>query len=192
MGSECVAKDGVLILVAGPSGAGKDTLISAAREALESDSRFSFPKRVITRKDQTGEDHLFLDAEAFRREKNRGGFFLSWEAHGHLYGIPVEILVELKRRRTVVINVSRRVVDEARLSWPNTKIILIDIAPEILRQRLAARGRENDAEIEKRVSRAVDRTYDITGEIHKIDNSGPLSLAVDRFLGSIVSLARAP
>jgi len=135
VGSECVAKDGVLILVAGPSGAGKDTLISAAREVLDSDSRFAFPKRVITREDQTGEDHLFLDAEAFRREKNRGGFFLSWEAHGHLYGIPVEILVELKRRRTVVINVSRRVVDEARLSWPNTKIILIDIAPEILEHR---------------------------------------------------------
>ena len=192
MGSECVAKDGVLILVAGPSGAGKDTLISAAREVLDSDSRFAFPKRVITREDQTGEDHLFLDAEAFRREKNRGGFFLSWEAHGHLYGIPVEILVELKRRRTVVINVSRRVVDEARLSWPNTKIILIDIAPEILRQRLSARGRENEAEIEKRVARAVDRTYDITGEVYKIDNSGPLNLAVDRFLGSIVSLARAP
>ena len=40
---------GALVLVVGPSGAGKDALIAAAREALEANTRFTFPRRVVTR-----------------------------------------------------------------------------------------------------------------------------------------------
>ena len=40
---------GSLVLVVGPSGVGKDTLIGGAKQALENDRRFTFVRRVVTR-----------------------------------------------------------------------------------------------------------------------------------------------
>ena len=57
---------GALILVAGPSGAGKDTLIRLAQERLRDDPRFVFVRRVITRaKEAGGEDHEPTDPADF-------------------------------------------------------------------------------------------------------------------------------
>ena len=54
---------GRLVLVVGPSGAGKDTLINRAKEALKGDPRFHFVRRVVTRAaDAAAEDHDTLGA----------------------------------------------------------------------------------------------------------------------------------
>lgn len=57
---------GRLVLVVGPSGAGKDTLIDYARSRLEADPDFHFARRVITRPPSVGEDHESVDVEEFR------------------------------------------------------------------------------------------------------------------------------
>ncbi|MBN9309568.1 MAG: phosphonate metabolism protein/1,5-bisphosphokinase (PRPP-forming) PhnN, partial [Devosia sp.] len=75
--------EGALVLVVGPSGAGKDTLIGAAKTALAGDPRFTFPRRVVTRQAMVElEDHDSIDAVEFSRQKLRGAYALDWEAHG--------------------------------------------------------------------------------------------------------------
>ena len=56
----------MLVLVVGPSGAGKDTLIERAREALAGEARFRFVRREITRPEGAGgEDHIAVTPAAF-------------------------------------------------------------------------------------------------------------------------------
>src|SRR5271165_3345282 len=100
----------MLILVVGPSGAGKDTLLDRARATLEGDGRFRFVRRVITRPAEAGgEAHEAVTEAEFATRR----FALSWYAHGIYYGIPEDIEADLKVGRTVVASVSRGVIVEA-------------------------------------------------------------------------------
>jgi ribose 1,5-bisphosphokinase len=181
-------KPGVLILVAGPSGSGKDTLIAAARCALSGNPGFVFPPRIITRAGRMGEEHIHVSCEAFEQLRREGRFFLDWAAHGLSYGIPASIQEDLEAGRAVVLNISRRMIDAARTQWPPTHVISIVAGPEVLRQRLRARGRENEAEIEARVRRAGDEAYAIGGPVHLLDNSGSLDSAIESFLSLLLRL----
>jgi|SRR5215469_4437601 len=181
-------KPGVLILVAGPSGSGKDTLISAARCALKENLGFVFPPRFITRADQTGEEHIYVSPEDFEHLRREGRFFLNWTAHGLSYGIPAGIREDLEAGRATVFNISRRMIPAAREKWLYTRVIAVTVEPEALRLRLRARGRESEDEIEARVRRAYDQAYAIDGPAHSLNNSGPLDESIENFLSLLLRL----
>jgi phosphonate metabolism protein PhnN/1,5-bisphosphokinase (PRPP-forming) len=147
---------GRLVLVVGPSGAGKDTLIAAAREALRDESRFVFPRRTITR-DAVAEleDHDTTDEAEFARLQEAGAFALTWQAHGLSYGLPAAIAADIAAGRIVVCNGSRAMVDIAGRTFPGTRVVLIDAEPKVRAARLAGRGRESTAEIAARLAREV-------------------------------------
>jgi ribose 1,5-bisphosphokinase len=146
---------GRFVLVVGPSGAGKDTLIGLARKTLAEDRSVVFPCRVVTREPSVFEDNEQLGFEEFRQARARSAFAVHWEAHGHGYGLRREIDDELRAGRTVVANVSRRVIDAVCRSYARVTVVSITAPSEILAQRLAARARKGDGQIEHRLSRAV-------------------------------------
>jgi ribose 1,5-bisphosphokinase len=147
---------GRLILVVGPSGAGKDTLIGLARAACADDGGIVFPRRVVTREATASEDNEHISFEAFQQTCASGGFAVNWEAHGHYYGLPRGIDDELRAGRTVVVNVSRTVVDTMRRGYAHVTVVSITAPSDVLAQRLAARARGSDGQIEHRLRRAVD------------------------------------
>ncbi|ATG49011.1 phosphonate metabolism protein/1,5-bisphosphokinase (PRPP-forming) PhnN [Celeribacter ethanolicus] len=173
---------GRLYAVVGPSGVGKDTLIEAA---LERRGDLAVAKRVITRPTEAGgEDFEGVTVEEFDRRVAAGDFALHWEAHGLKYGVPISIDAALSEGRDVLFNGSRAILPEAYALYPNMGVLLITASPEVLTSRLAARGRESRAEIEKRLARAG---YDIAPglPVRRINNDGALDAAVDAFLAAL-------
>jgi ribose 1,5-bisphosphokinase len=154
-GHRPVIGPGRLILVVGPSGAGKDTLIGLAHAACAEDRNVVFPRRVVTREASSFEDNEQISPDAFRQARIRGDFAVQWEAHGHCYGLTRAIDDELRAGRTVVANVSRTVIDAVRRTYANVTVVSITAPPEILSRRLAARARNSDGRIEQRLNRAV-------------------------------------
>jgi ribose 1,5-bisphosphokinase len=154
---------GRLVLVIGPSGAGKDTLINLARAICANDAGIVFPRRVVTREASSSEDNDYLSPAAFRRARDGGDFALHWEAHGHCYGVPRALDDDIRAGRTVVVNVSRTIVDVARRTYTDPAVVLVKAPPDVLAERLAQRARDSDGSIEARLGRAVeDAAADVT------------------------------
>lgn len=147
---------GRLVLVVGPSGAGKDTLIGLARAACADDGNVIFPRRVVTRQASSFEDNEQTSLVAFWRAQTKGEFAVHWEAHGHCYALRRAIDDDIRAGRTVVANVSRTVVEGIRRTYAAVTVVAITAPPEILVARLAARARGSDGRVADRLSRSVD------------------------------------
>jgi ribose 1,5-bisphosphokinase len=145
---------GGFVLVVGPSGAGKDTLLDLAKAALAGDERFVFPRRLVTRPVSAFEDHDTIEEAAFEAGLREERFALAWRAHGLGYAVPGETLALVKLGRVVVVNASRKEVSNARARFPGVAVVEITASPEILTLRLAARARVEDGDLEKRLSRS--------------------------------------
>jgi ribose 1,5-bisphosphokinase len=147
---------GRLILVVGPSGAGKDTLLGFAKAACAEDAKIVFPRRVVTREASSSEDNIALAPDEFREALARGDFAMHWEAHGHSYGLPRAIDDDIRAGRSVVVNISRTVIEAARRAYANVVVIAITAPPEVLAERIQMRARSTDGNSGQRLSRTVD------------------------------------
>ncbi|MBR1217549.1 phosphonate metabolism protein/1,5-bisphosphokinase (PRPP-forming) PhnN [Bradyrhizobium sp. U87765 SZCCT0131] len=158
MGGERARDDrsGRLVLVVGPSGAGKDALLGRAEAACADDPSVVFPRRVVTRQSSAHEPNETLTADDFARAVVDGAFALHWQAHGLSYGVRRAMEGDLAAGRTVVVNVSRTVVAHARQTYTGVTAVLITAPPEVLLQRLASRNRDSDGRLDDRLNRAVD------------------------------------
>lgn len=164
------------VAVAGPSGAGKDTLLDGARAALVGDARFHFARRVVSRPaDPGGEAHEFLPAEAF----DAADLILRWGAHGLRYGIR---RAEVERAPVTVLSLSRQVLREAAALHP-LMVVEVTAPRDVLRTRLLARGRENAEQVCARLEREVG----LPPELHRwrLHNLGTVEQGVN---GMILAL----
>lgn len=174
-----------MVLVVGPSGAGKDTLMSALRDRLKDRQDIYFARRAITREcDPEAEDHETLTRQEFDRLVTDGETALSWEAHGLGYVIPKTYDACIAAGDTVIANGSRRVLQRAAEKYETAIVLLITAPVDILADRLAARGRESRADIEKRLKRADLEPQDVANLV-RIENTGTVEHGVDEMLTAL-------
>jgi ribose 1,5-bisphosphokinase len=186
--ADIAVRAGRLVYVIGPSGAGKDSIIGYARQRLGAD-RHVFARRYITRPaDSGGEDHIAITQADFERNCGAGRFALSWRGNGLGYGVSTEIDLWLESSRHVVLNGSRGFLSSAAARYPRLLPVLITIDPAVLRQRLAARGRETAAEIEARIRRASQLDAIDHPALTVIANNGPLVEAGEAFVALLRAL----
>ncbi|AMM82952.1 phosphonate metabolism protein/1,5-bisphosphokinase (PRPP-forming) PhnN [Martelella sp. AD-3] len=168
---------GRIIVVVGPSGAGKDSLIGYAKTAFSGHPNVRFVRRVITRPcDGATEDHASMTPEAFAAARDAGGFAVTWAAHGLEYGIPAEHRAFVESGGVAIANGSRPALSLFDKVFAAMTVVNVTARPEIRAERLQARGRESREEILERLARS---TMDVHGDfdVVNIDNSGALAEA---------------
>jgi ribose 1,5-bisphosphokinase len=165
-----------LFFVVGPSGAGKDTLLSGA---IAADPALHWARRVITRPETAGgEPFEGVDEAEFATRLARGDFALHWHAHGLRYGVPV---AQLPQGRDVILNGSRGAIPMARAAYPALRVIHITAPVAVLAERLAARGRETRQDIAARLLRA-DLSLPADLPVIEIVNDAAPAQGVERLL----------
>ncbi|MBK4995714.1 5-bisphosphokinase (PRPP-forming) PhnN [Pseudomonas sp. S37] len=103
---------------------------------------------------------------------------MHWQANGLDYGIPLQVDQWLQAGRAVLVNGSRAYLAQARRRYPDLLAVLVEVRPEVLRQRLLARGRETAEEVEQRLARNAGLQTTTDPSVRVLDNSAGLEVAV--------------
>jgi ribose 1,5-bisphosphokinase len=182
-----------LIYVIGPSGAGKDTLLSRARTLLSGATNIHWAKRTITRlPDGVGETHESVSPDAFLALVKAGAFALAWQANGLHYGIRCEELAPLAQNHWVILNGSRQYLHQIAERFPGLTVIHINASAEILRQRLLERGREPAEMISERLARHITPTVPLGCTLIEIQNDTTIETASAQFTRALQARMTTP
>lgn len=179
---------GTVVLIVGPSGAGKDALLQGAETELGNDPAFHFPRRLINRAAHAAEHHDVLSDHHASGANLSKTYPLSWQAHGLTYALPATIDDAVRAGRCVVFNASRTVVAAARSRYQNLRTVFIDAPPDVRAQRLGQRGRETQAEIRARLSRDVATFAPADADI-VIENAATLEAGIAALTATLRRLA---
>lgn len=168
---------GRVIAVVGPSGVGKDSVMSGLKSLMPD---LHLVRRVITRDPSLGgEDYDAVSPDEFNAMQRSGAFALHWGAHNLRYGVPITVNYQLKKGTDCLVNFSRKALSEGADIFPNFLVLNITASSETLARRLAARGRETTDEIAQRIA-VAQKTLPAGLNTIEVSNDGPLAETVAR------------
>lgn len=150
----------MILVVAGPGGVGKGTVVS---RLLELDPSLWLSRSWTTRPRRPGEPadaYVFVDRDTFFAHRDAGGF-LEWTefpGNGHLYGTP---RVEAPAGHDVILEIELDGARQVRAAHPDAVVVLV-VAPSAEEQEARLRARGDDADsVARRV--AVGREEETAG-----------------------------
>jgi guanylate kinase len=149
--------DGMVLIISGPSGAGKTTITRGVERTVQG-AVFSVSWTTRTRgpSDVDGVDYHFVDDEAFEAMRAGGGFLESAGVYGKKYGTPKEWVFEhLKRGRLVILEIDVQGAIEVKKQVPDAfALFILPPSEAVLLERLRSRKREDESVIQRRFSQA--------------------------------------
>lgn len=144
-----------VVLISGPSGVGKDTIIKGAMEKLpNSQKALSHTTRKMREGEVSGQDYYFISQAEFDEMKKRGEFAFGTDYVGQSYGGKSAEIKAKRKGGVVFLNTSSFVAHRIKeLYGKNAVLIFIKPPSELaIKERLLQRGTEKAAEVEKRLS----------------------------------------
>lgn len=177
-------REGLLIVLSGPSGSGKDTVLSELARHTDDDLEFSISLTTRPRRgwESDGTHYYFVTREYFERKLMDGEILEHTVYSGNYYGTPKATVDEwLALGKTVILKIEVEGARRIREIYPDcVSVFLLPPSLEVLAQRLFARRSEGGAEIRRRMEIAASELRHATDYDYLILND-ELDYAVSDF-----------
>lgn len=148
---------GLIVILSGPSGVGKDTVIDAWAKVNPLVTRVvTYTTRDPRNGETDGRDYNFVSAERFAELDEQGWFWESKNVHGNMYASPkadTERLLEQGRLPVLKIDV-QGAIEVMRLRPDAVSVFILPPSTEELERRIRARATDDDATIGRRLDNA--------------------------------------
>jgi guanylate kinase len=186
-------RGGVLVVLAGTSGAGKGTI---GRRLREVDPRLRWSVSWTTRAARPGEvegvDYHFVTRDAFERLRDEGGFLEWFDVYGDLKGTPRQFVLDaLAVGDDVLLELDVHGALAAREALPEALLVFVRApSPEEQRRRIEERGADDPEAVERRLARAEAEERIAEAEFDAVIVNDDLGRAV-RELAAIVEERRS-
>lgn len=179
---------GILIVMSGPSGAGKGTLCAALREKLPLALSVSATTRNPREGEIDGVNYFFLTKEDFQEKINNNGFIEWAEVYGNYYGTPKSYVEEmLNAGKNVMLEIDTQGAANVKQNMPGAvSIFIMPPSYRELERRLRGRGTEAEEQIQKRLSCAIDEINTMSAYDYVIINDD-IENAVDAIIAIITA-----
>lgn len=164
----------IVVVLSGPSGAGKDTILHGA---LDLDDSLATVATAKTRSPRPGEQHgvhhVFLSEAEFDEWLAAGKFLEHATVYGHRSGVPREAVeAHLRAGRSVIIRTDVQGARTLRERLPNCLLVFVTVAdPDDLRRRMRARGTDSEADMERRLAESGAEMNEAGWFDHVIENA---------------------
>ncbi len=168
-----MSKNGFLVVISGPSGGGKGTVVRRVREMMPA---LALSVSATTRLPRTGEEdgreYYFLDRDAFEEMVAREEMLEYTTYCGNYYGTPKkEAQRILASGKNMILEIEVDGAAQVKRLYPNAvSIMLIPPTIEEMRQRLLGRGTEPIETVEKRLERAAEEIQLASGYDYVVIN----------------------
>ncbi|CAG90354.1 DEHA2G07898p [Debaryomyces hansenii CBS767] len=180
------------IVISGPSGTGKSTLLK--KLFAEFPDRFGFSVSNTTRQPRAGEtdgvEYNFSTVDGFKQAIEEKKFIEWTQFSGNYYGTSFKAVDDVtKKGRTCILDIEMDGVKAVKASNLNARFLFLSPPSiEILRQRLEGRGTETQDSIEKRISAAkAEMDFAKTGAHDRIIVNDDLDKAYVEFKDFILA-----
>lgn len=165
-----MAKKGKLVVVTGPSGVGKSTILKEVLRRSGAVFSVSATTRAPRSSETEDRDYKFVDEPTFDGMVQRGEM-LEWaEVYGQRYGTPARPVFEaIAAGQTVILNIDLQGAKQVHRKFPQAAFLLITPPNrEVLAERLGRRGSENQRDLAKRLTLAREEI--VAGEASGLYN----------------------
>ena len=166
-------RKGLLLVVSGPSGAGKGTICKAL---LNKNDQIKLSVSATTRKPRNGEVHgvnyFFIEKEEFTKMIENGEFLEYAQIYDNFYGTPKAAIIEcLEKGQDVILEIEMQGARQIKEVYPEGVFIFV-LPPSLeeLKSRIVGRGTETQEEIEKRFICAFEEINQIVNYDYFIVN----------------------